>query len=136
MQASKPIITPNEVKGFLGSDARKPDRLFYILFEDQIWEWDGYCVHTADRDCWSINIVCPRCHNNLRLDSTLKRLQVTADSLETDEPIRCSHVAEFGGLCSWRVELAPPRKREERYIEVGSPTGVARIKIDAVARNA
>jgi len=132
---NKPIITPNEVKGFLGNDTRKPDRLFYVLYEDQIWEWDGYCVHLGETPCWSINIVCPRCHNNLRLDSTRKRVQITSDSLETDEPIRCAHPAEFGGVCRWAIELAPPHKREERYIEVAGPTGVARIKIDAVAKN-
>lgn len=135
------IVTPNRVQGFLPTAKAKPDRYFYVLYGDMVLEWDGYRIggevgapDGADGVNWSILLMCPRCHNNLRLDSLQKHLSVESGQAGiSSEPIRCSYKAEFGGLCSWRVVLERPSKRHDRIVTVD---GGKRIAIDAVARDA
>lgn len=128
-----PIVNPNEVKGFVGSHEIPPDRYFYLLNEsdESLWQVDGYCVG----DNWSINLICPVCGNNLRLDSTKKRFQVTEAGIETDEPIQCPYPGEFGGMCRFRVEFQLPRG--EKFFDFRLADGsVKRLRVDALIRRA
>lgn len=134
------VVTPNEVKGFLPTASRRPDRFFYVLYGDTVLEWDGYRVGPVgapDDDPqvnWSVLLVCPRCHNNLRLDSLQKHLEVESGAAGLQsEPIQCSYKVEFGTLCTWRVVLERPTKRHNRIVTVD---GGRQIVIDAVARDA
>jgi hypothetical protein len=136
-----PIITPHHVRGFVGHDERRPDRLFYVLWleDDTVWEIDGYRLgpmespDDASDVLWSINLFCPKCRQNIRLDSTKKHIHVhRGRGLETAEPMRCPWPAEFGGLCSFAavLELPKPSLREVRLTN-GTP-----VRLDAVAKRA
>lgn len=135
------IVKPNLVRGFLPTARAKVDRFFYVLYGDMVLEWDGYRIggaagapDGADGVNWSILLMCPRCHNNLRLDSLQKHLGVESGQAGlSSEPIRCSYKAEFGGLCSWRVVLERPSKRHDRIVTVD---GGLKIAIDAIAKDA
>lgn len=129
------ILTPNLVKGVQTVGQRMPDRFFYILYGDLVWECDGYRVGGAegapDGDnnvSWTINLICPECHGSLLLDSHKKKLQIESRSagLESAEPIRCSHPAQFGGVCPWQVVL----ERSGKRVEVNGQW----VFLDAVAR--
>jgi len=140
--APNTILNPNVVKGYVAHDERTPSRLFYVLWleDDSVWEVDGYRVgppeapDDADVVKWSLNLYCPKCKQNIRLDSTRKPFKVHQGlGLETGEPIQCPWPAEFGGLCSFRAELELPRKGEDRIVTI--PPG-RKVKIDAVAKRA
>ena len=133
-------VTPDRVRGFLPTASAHIDRFFYVLYGDTVLEWDGYRVgpvgapddhHDVN---WSILLVCPKCHNNLRLDSLMKHLGVEAGQAGLQsEPIQCSYKVEFGTLCTWRVVLERPSKRHDRVVTVD---GGRKVIIDAVARDA
>lgn len=136
---SRMIIRPDEVRGMHTAASRPPNRYFYLLYGDTVWECDGYRVgpEGAPDDSpevnWSILLVCPVCHNNLRIDSIKKHLQVERGAAGLDtEPIRCSYKAEFGGLCRFCVVLEKPSRRSDREVIVNG----RRIIIDAVAKDA
>lgn len=133
------VVRPNEVKGFVTTGGRKPDRFFYILYGDTVWECDGYRVGpTAAPDDspevnWSLLIICPKCGGNLRIDSLKKHLGVEAGQAGLEsEPLQCSYKAEFSGLCPFRVVLERPSKRHERVVTVD---GGRQVRIDAVAKD-
>lgn len=112
------------------------EKTYFYLFDEKtetIWEADGFTEIDADgKKQWKIILTCPKCHNNLTLDSKNKQIQVTSEGLETGEPIRCSHPGEFGP-CMWNVELCPPKKRIEIPTETG--TGLLiQCKIDAIIK--
>lgn len=132
------IIRPDEVRVMNTVGASRPDRFFYVLYHDTVFEWDGYRVGpsaapdgAAEVD-WSILLVCPKCGRNLKLDSILKHLGVESgqSGLES-EPIQCSYKAEFGGLCPWRIVLERPGRSDQVVSVMGR-----KVKIDAVARDA
>lgn len=135
------IVKPNEIRGFLPTAQAKPDRYFYILYGDTVLEWDGYRIggpvgapDGAPEVNWSILLMCPKCRNNLRLDSLQKHLMVeSGQSGISSEPIQCSYKAEFGGLCSWRVVLERPSRKCDRIVTVN---GGVKIHIDAIAKDA
>jgi hypothetical protein len=78
--------------------------------------------------------MCPKCRNNLRLDSLQKHLMVEHKQAGiSSEPIQCSYKAEFGGLCSWRVVLERPSRKCDRIVTVNN--GI-KIRIDAIAKDA
>lgn len=136
---SRMIIRPNEVRGMHTAASRQPDRYFYLLYGDTVWECDGYRIGPTEAPDdspevnWSILLVCPVCHNNLRIDSVKKHLQVERQAAGLDtEPIQCSYKAEFGGLCRFRVVLERPSRRSDREVIVDG----RRIIIDAVAKDA
>lgn len=133
------LVTPNEVKGFLPTAGKRPDRFFYVLYADQVLEWDGYRVGPAGAPddspevSWSILIMCPRCHNNLKLDNLLKHLEIEAGRAGLQsEPIQCAY-KDFGTLCPWRVVLERPSRRSDRIVTV---EGGRQIVIDAIAKDA
>jgi hypothetical protein len=141
---SRLIVRPDYVKGFADTASKKVDRYFYIIYLEECWECDGYRIGPKDLPDdhpsvhWTILLRCPVCHNNLMLDSTKKKLQVSRPSgLETAEPIRCSYKAEFGGLCKWSVVLESPRRREDKQISVRLDDNIVKtVLVDAVAKKA
>jgi hypothetical protein len=142
--SSKLIVRPNEVKGFTTAAEAKPNRYFHILFEDELWECDGY--RTGDPTLpddhpevkWAILMTCPVCHNSLKLDSTKKKISVGRTlGIESADPLRCPYPAQFSGPCPFAVVLELPRKLEEKESSVRMDGGmVKRFAIDAVARRA
>lgn len=135
-QNTRRIVRPNEVKTLDNYAGRKPDRYFYILFEENIWECDGYVVNQEGSEpLWSILLVCPLCKQNLKLDSDKKKLLIDEQGLHLAEPIACAWPGEFGTACNFRVAIDPPRKREDKVVRVTGMDGISRqVKIDAVAR--
>jgi hypothetical protein len=134
------IVKPNEVRGFLPTAEATPDRYFYVLYGDTVLEWDGWRTGNpnapdgADEVNWSILLMCPKCRNNLRLDSLQKHLMVeSGQSGISSEPIQCSYKGEFGGLCSFRVVLERPSRKCDKIVTVN---GGKRIRIDAIAKDA
>lgn len=129
------ILRPDYVKGFVPTASRPPDRLFYLLDkqDDRVWEVDGYKQPTADgmRPAWMLILSCPVCRNNLTLDSTRKHLEITEEGIQSDV-FRCSHGAQFGGVCPFSIALDRPRNKEERQVQVLGRW----YKIDAVAKRA
>lgn len=131
MLSSSRIIRPDEVRTLDNYADRKADRYFYILFEESVWECDGYVVKPEGREpLWTILIVCPVCRHNLKLDSTKKKLLIDERGLELAEPIRCSWPGEFGTACNFQVAIEPPRKSEDKFVRVNG----RQIKVDAVAK--
>lgn len=129
------------VKGYVGGAEVRPDRYFYILFndgmEERVWEADGYSMRDTKtgQTHWSILITCPKCFNNIRLDS-LKKDLTTEDGLETADAIGCPWPGDFGTPCNFRVVLEPPRG-DKRRMRVACRDGVVReVNIDAVAKRA
>jgi hypothetical protein len=118
-RTTKPIVTPNEVKGVLGhSVTNPPDRIFYILEEtashELLWEVDGYLIKDGKtgREHWNIHLICPKCRNANTIKSEAKQLQVTAEGLEV-EPFRCAWPGEFGSPeCGYRAALVLPPKNK------------------------
>jgi len=130
-QQSGRIIRPDEVKTLDDYATRKPDRYFYILFEEAVWECDGYMVKEEGKEpLWTILIVCPMCRQNLKLDSTKKKLRIDDKGLELAEPIACAWPGEFGTACNFQVAIEPPRKSEDKYVRVNG----RQVKVDAVAK--
>jgi hypothetical protein len=131
-----PIVNPNEVKGFCGNQEVPPDRYFYFLNEsdETLWQSDGYKVTEKNgRECWSILMICPVCHSNIRLDSTKKRIKIDEDGVETDETIQCPYPGDFGGICRFKVELMPVRGK--RIFPFRMQNGEMRdIRVDALYR--
>lgn len=131
------ILRPDHVQGALPIAQRRPDRLFYVLYGDTVWELDGYRVGPREQPddgpdvCWTIHLACPRCHQNLLLDSLKKHLKVHPGQGLEAEPLHCSYRAEFGGPCPFGVALDLPSKRSDREVLVNGQ----RLLIDAVARN-
>jgi uncharacterized protein YbaR (Trm112 family) len=134
-QAPGMIVRPGLVKGFLPTATKPPDRLFYILYlqDDLVWECDGYKkpAENGTQPGWMIVLTCPICRNHLTLDTTKKKVEITAEGIQS-ESFRCSHPAEFGGVCPFEIVLARPSRKSERQVQVQSRW----YKIDAVARNA
>lgn len=124
------IIRPNEVKTLDDYARREPDRYFYILFGDDVWECDGYMIKDDGKELWTILIRCPVCNQNLKLDSEKKSLRIDDKGLELKDTIQCSWPGQFGGLCNFHVAVEPPRKFEDRMVRVAG----RQLKIDAVAR--
>jgi len=104
----------------------EPQRRFNILYQDVVWEVDGY----QTGDLWLLLMICPKCGNNLSIKSDQKPLKVSPDGLEVGDPIRCSHPAEFGGICPFHVVLERPAKKDR----VACVEGINR-HVDAVARD-
>lgn len=124
------IIKPDHVAATLGEMQRSPDKTFYVLSGDLVMEWEGYSTKdTAGHVNWYIVALCPRCHTPLTIDGANKRILVDAQGLHIDEAIRCTAPAQFGGMCSWRVNIAPPNANNREAIVYGR-----KYKIDAVAR--
>lgn len=135
MQHDRRIVRPDEVKtldNFAGAD---PDRYFYMLFEEKVWECDGYCIkREGEEPLWTILIVCPLCKQNLKIDSTKKKLLIDDKGLHLAEPIACAWPGEFNTPCNFRVAIEPPRRAEDKMCRVTGQDGVSRqVKVDAVA---
>lgn len=114
---------------------KKPDRYFYILFEEHIWECDGYLSKEDGKEPeWMILITCPVCRQNLNLSSRKKKLLLDEKGLHLAEPIACSYPGEFGGLCNFSVMLEPPTKSEDKTCMVNGPGGRVKVIVDAVAK--
>ena len=129
------IIRPDEVKTLDQHTAAKPDRYFYMLFEEHVWECDGYCIKREGKEAlWTILIVCPLCKQNLKLDSKKKKLLIDEQGLHLAEPIACAWPGEFNTPCNFRVMIEPPKKREDKFVRITDMGGVSRqVKVDAVA---
>jgi hypothetical protein len=135
------LVQPELVRGCVETKSTKVDRFFYVLYKDtdvdQLWEVDGYRmgpVQAPDDDShltWTFHITCPKCRNNLLLDSTKKKIQVYRECGIESEVFRCGHPAQFGGPCPFGVALELPRKREERTVVI---EGGRIVKVDAVAK--
>jgi len=130
------IVRPDEVKTLDTQRTAKPDRYFYMLFEEHVWECDGYYIHEpGEEPNWIILIVCPCCKQNLTINSTKKKILIDDKGLHVAEPIACSHPGEFSTPCNFRVAVEPPSKQEDKYCRVAGSDGVSRqVKVDAVAR--
>jgi len=122
------IVRPDLVKGHLPTATAQPDRLFYILHEDVLWECDGYKHPGAGND-FMIVLTCPACGNHLTLDSRKKKLEITEEGI-LSETFQCSHRAQFGGPCPWTVVLDRPRG-DNRRVQVNGRW----YTVDAVARS-
>jgi len=129
------ILRPDLVKGYLPTASKPPDRLFYLLDlqRDLVYEIDGYKLpaENGTKPGWMLVLCCPVCNNHLTLDSTKKKLEVTEEGIES-EVFRCSHPAQFGGICSYAIVLDRPKSQAERRVQVH---GVW-FRVDAVARRA
>jgi len=130
------IVRPGEVKTLDDYATRKPDRYFYILFGENVWECDGYVINQDGKEpLWTILIVCPVCRHNLKIDSSKKKLLIDDKGLEIAEPIACAWPGEFGTACNFQVAIEPPRKREDMFVRVNGIDGIGRqVKVDAIAR--
>lgn len=127
------ILRPDYVRGFVPTTTSVPSRLFYLLDtkNDCVWEVDAYRSPGENgRVNWMLVLVCPVCRNHLVLDSTKKKLEITTEGIESDV-FRCSHDAQFGGVCPYQVALDRPSK-SQRQVQV---SGVW-YHIDAVTRRA
>ena len=128
------IVRPDLVKGFVPTAQKPPDRLFYLLnpHDDLVWEVDAYKQPTMDgmKPAWLLILSCPICRNHLTLDSTKKHLEITDEGIESDV-FRCSHSAQFGGVCPFTIALDKPSK-SQRQVQVQGRW----YKIDAVAKRA
>lgn len=110
-----PVMKKDEVKGFVGHASTAPDRWIYVLdpSDDRIWEWDAYkrIDPETKKPYWEVLLICPKCRDNLRLDSRLKQIHIDeAHGVETGEPFFCGNVLErdgFTGRCDWGCELKP-----------------------------
>ena len=109
------IARPGLVKGYLPTATKPPDRVFYILYQDILWECDGYRApgEPGAQPHWLIVLICPRCGENLTLNTSKKKVEITPEGLQS-EPFRCSHPAEFGGVCPFTVALEKPKGAERR----------------------
>lgn len=130
------IFTPNHVQVVTPNAVQPPDRYFYLLSGDTVWECDGYRTgpaHLPDDSPevhWLINFCCPVCRQNLNLDSSKKKLRVTpGQGLDTEE-LRCAYVAQFGGLCPFDAVLESPQRQSDRIVDVNG----RKFKIDAVVK--
>jgi hypothetical protein len=75
------------------------------------------------------------CRQNLKLDSTKKKILIDEQGLHLAEPIACAWPGEFGTACNFQVAIEPPRKAEDKMVRVNGMDGRPRqVKIDAVAR--
>ena len=115
----------------------KPTRLFYVTdftpSHEIVYEIDGYCIKDGKtgRDLWTLHIVCPNCRKNLTIECTKKALEIPSESLAV-ECFRCTHPAEFGGICSFQEAIEPPKGNQKTtYDEHGR-----RIRVDGVYRRA
>lgn len=135
-QEPRRIVRPDEVKTLDSHTEAKPDRYFYILFEDKVWECDGYVVAEEGKEpLWTILLICPVCKQNLKLDSIKKKLMLDEQGLHLAEPIACGWPGEFSTPCNFRVMIDPPRKAEDKTFRVNCMDGVSRqVRIDGVAR--
>jgi hypothetical protein len=136
MQNQSQIVRPDEVKTCDDYARRKPDRYFYIIFEENVWECDGYKIERDGAEpLWTILLICPMCRQNLKLDSTKKKILIDEQGLHLAEPIACAWPGEFGTACNFQVAIEPPRKAEDKMVRVNGMDGRPRqVKIDAVAR--
>ena len=126
---SNQVATPGQAGG-LHSQEAAADRYFYILDakDDRVWEWDGYPNPEGNGE-WLIQLMCPLCENNLTLTSINKKLEITEEGIQSADPLRCSHEAEFGGICKWGVVLELPKPSEREATVNGQ-----RVLLDAVAK--
>lgn len=130
-------IRPDRVTGYLDTATKLPDRIFKVLYreDDAVWEIDGYRIgpreapDSAPELHWTFHITCPKCKNNLLLDSKKKKIEIDPDGIQT-EAFRCSHPGMFGGICGFTFVLERPSKREDRVVLV---QGVQH-RIDAIVR--
>jgi len=128
------IVTPEYVNAVGESPVSSVDRYFYVvnLQDDMIMEWDGYRTEELDGKIhWMILITCPKCNNELRLETAKKQILIDDKGLHIAETIRCTHPAEFGGMCTWHVGIEPPRKSSDREARIRGQ----KIKVDAIARH-
>jgi len=125
----QPVKKGDHVYGALDQRA-VPDRYFYVLNPEtnEVWELDGYQC-PGNENAWTIHLYCPKCRQNLKLETSTKQVQVTADGLESGEPIECSWPAEFGGKCIAVFEFG--RTREQVTLKDGR-----KVTLDAVLRRA
>ena len=119
-------MNPQQNRPLVMNQEAEPQRRFNLLYKDVVWEADGYLVGEK----WLILMLCPTCGNNLSLKSENKPMKVSPGGLEVGEPIRCSHPAEFGGVCSFHVMLDRPSNRDR----VACVEGIDR-HVDAVMKD-
>lgn len=142
-----PTLRQDHVQGVCYNQTAQPDRYFYLydVQTDLVFEADGYKQPKApeanpnDPDEWIILLMCPACHQTLRLDSAKKQFQVTKRGIETAEPIGCSYwlqdVEGYSGPCPFRAEFQPPKQVEFGDVRLRSGQR-HRVKIDAWIREA
>ena len=137
------VLKPNEVRGVVGKANTHVDRHFYLHDRESniVWEADGYLQPKEKPDApdhWWILLLCPACHQHLRIDSEKKPIKVDERGIETGEPIACGRwlkdVEGYTGYCPFRGELEPPKKPE--YGEVQTDLGIQRVRVDAWIRRA
>ena len=128
------IVSPEHVRHMGDNQIGQADRLFYVIDNDgMVMEWDGYFRKEKDgKEHWMLLIRCPRCEGDLTLRTENKKILVDEKGLHIDGTVRCTHPAEFGGMCSWCVGVEPPSKQSDRIITHKGH----KIKIDAVTRRA
>jgi len=137
-----PIMRPDLVHGVVADSGNNVDRYFYLYdqMSDLVFEADGYLQPGVDGKAkWMILMMCPACHQVLKLDSDKKSFEVSERGIETGEPISCSYYLDdvdgYTGECPFKnAELAPPKKVE--WGEVRTRAGMVKVKIDAWIRRA
>lgn len=130
------VCNPHEIRGFHTVQETRPDRVFYVLEHslqtDVLWEIDGYRrVDENGHEHWFLHIVCPRCGQNLALNSEKRDVEVDEKGILAD-PFRCSWPGEFGTQCSFRAALVRPRNGESTFPD---ENGMLR-RVDAVFKSA
>jgi len=136
-QNQQRIIRPDEVRTLDTHSERKPDRYFYIIYGEHVWECDGYLApgEPGSEPQWMIILTCPVCRQNLTINSQKKKLMIDEKGLHVAESIACSHPGEFGAPCKFKVAIEPPSKREDQHAMVTCVDGISRqVKVDAVAK--
>ncbi len=131
-------------KGCVGQAQTKVDRYFYLydVQSDLVFEMDGFLqprLSPGDPQRWMLILMCPACHQGLRIDTAKKPILIDERGIESGEPIGCSYLLDdvdgYSGLCPARWELQPYDKPE--YGEVRTETGeMVRVRIDAKIRRA
>lgn len=133
-------MRPDEVKGIVAQTPSRADRYFYLLDKetDEVWETDGYRQLDGEtgQERWMLLIMCPKCRNELKLETGRKQFEIDERGIETAEPFRCSWPIDqdgYKGACPWGCELQRPGR--EIKVPVRLRTGaMVEVKIDAMIR--
>jgi len=131
----------------MGQGHTKVDRYFYLLDEqsDLVFEMDGFLQAKEkldDPDRWMLIMMCPACHQGLRIDTAKKPIEISDFGIETGEPIACTYILSgstehdgYRGLCPFRGEFQPPKAPEFGPVRVADGS-IVRVRIDARIRRA
>lgn len=117
----KPIVRPDEVRGFMGNQESRVDRVFRVLeeasTEDRVWFIDGYKLVDGNTGQihWKLVLVCPVCDRTLALESQKKPMELDRDGLQVEE-FRCTWPGDFGSpQCNFAAAIVKPPRGKHQF---------------------